>query len=241
MQVGIEALSTSLLTKMDKGTTVIENIAAMRQCAETGICLEGNIITDFPGSTAQEVEETLTILDFVLPYSPLSSASFFLGHGSPIADNPKKYGITAVTQHANNKKLIPAALLQNLDMLIKDYRGDRTRQRKQWKAVKTKILRWQQFHKSRDSKLPPLSYRDGGTFLLIRQEQDEGSVLHHRLKGTSRKIYLFCRRIRSRKELQETFPALKEEMLLNFLNDLCKKKLLFSENNRFLALAIKNQ
>ncbi len=241
VQVGIEALSTSLLNRMDKGTSVIENIASMRQCAESGICLEGNIITEFPGSTAQEVEETLTNLDFVLPYAPLSSASFFLGHGSPVADNPGEYGISAVIQHANNKKMIPAAILQNLDMLIKDYRGDRTRQRKQWQAVKTKILQWQQFHISRDSKVPPLSYRDGGTFLLIRQERDKGRVLHHRLKGTSRKIYLHCRTIRDTKELLETFPGLKEKVLLNFLNDLLEKKLLFSENNRFLALAIKNQ
>ncbi|MBU1233996.1 MAG: RiPP maturation radical SAM C-methyltransferase, partial [Proteobacteria bacterium] len=71
VQVGIESLSSSLLKKMHKGTSAIENIAAMRQSAEAGIRLEGNLITEFPGSSVEEVEETLKNLDFVLPFSPL--------------------------------------------------------------------------------------------------------------------------------------------------------------------------
>ncbi len=238
IQVGIESLSTSLLRKMKKGTSAIENIAAMRQSAEAGIRLDGNLIIEFPGSTEAEVVETLLNLDFVLPYTPLAAASFFLGYGSPVAKDPGNFGILSITQHAKNKKLFPKDILKNLSMLIRDYRGDRGLQRKQWQEVVTKIEFWNRFHEKRNSLHSPLSFRDGNSFLLIRQEQVNGPALQHRLQGTSRKIYLFCRRIRSLNEIRTKFPSIKEVALRGFLLDLCNKRLVFQEEDKFLALAI---
>ncbi|HID70907.1 MAG TPA: RiPP maturation radical SAM protein 1 [Desulfobacterales bacterium] len=241
VQVGIESLSTSLLKKMKKGATAIENIAAMRQSAEAGIALDGNLIIEFPGSTEKEVQETLNNLDFVLPFFPLASASFFLGHGSPVAADPGRYGILAVTHHNGNKKLFPEKLLKNLTMLIKDYRGDRVLQRKNWKEVSEKINAWQDFHKTRNPLKPALLYRDGSSFLLIRQEQINGPPLQHRLQGMSRKIYLFCREIRKFDAIIQEFPKIKPVTLRTFLEDLCSKKLMFNENGLFLALAINQE
>ncbi len=239
IQVGIESLSSSLLKKMEKGTRCIENIAAMRQSAEAGITLDGNLICEFPGSSKKEVEETLHNLDFVLPFTPLSSATFFLGHGSPVAMQPKAYGIAAILQHKKNQKLFPQTLLQNMCMLMKGYRGDKTSQQKLWKPVYTKIQQWQEFHKNRAQTQAPLSYRDGGDFLLIRQEQADAPPLRHRLRGTSRKIYLFCRSIKSIQEIEAAFPQIKQATLLSFLHEIAAKKILFTEDDLFLALAIK--
>lgn len=239
IQVGIESLSTSLLKKMQKGTTAIENIAAMRQSAEAGIQLDGNLITEFPGSSPDEIKETLNNLDFVLPYPALAAASFFLGHGAPVAKDPGSFGILAVTQHAKNRQLFPKAVLQNLNMLIKDYRGDRSLQRTLWKEVNLKVEGWNTFHKDRNSLQSPLSYRDGKDFLLIRQEQLNGPTLQHRLHGLSREIYLFCRNIRSFEEINNTFPNSRETTIRRFFQDLFNKKLIFQENDQFLALAIK--
>jgi len=210
----------------------------MRQSAEAGIQLDGNLIIQFPGSTTTEVKETLHNLDFVLPYTPLAAASFFLGYGSPVAKDPGSFGILAVTQHTKNTKLFPKDILKNLTMLIQNYRGDRSIQRKQWKVVATKIESWKRFHGDRNSRQSPLSYRDGNSFLLIRQEQLTGPVLQHRLLGTSRKIYLYCRKIRSLSDISQEFPTLKEPALRGFLQDLSNKRLLFQEMDKFLALAI---
>lgn len=239
IQVGIESLSTSLLKKMDKGSRCIDNIAAMRQSAEARITLDGNLICEFPKSSEQEVQETLNNLDFVLPYSPLSSAVFFLGHGSPVAKDPEAFGITAVLQHKKNKKLFPSGQLDKLTMLLKSYRGDRSKQQILWKPVHKKIQQWQNFHKRRDNSQPALSYRDGDNFILIRQELLTGPCLHHRLQNTSRKIYLFCRNIHSLDEVCSQFPQVKKDDLLHFLNGLVSKKLIFTEDDLFLSLAIK--
>ena len=240
VQIGIEALSDSLLKRMDKGTTVMDNIAAMKFAQAAGMVLDGNLILEFPGSTAQEVRETLDALDKVLPFRPLSGAGFFLGHGSPVCCRPGDFGIQAITPHPINRQLYPAAVLDKLDMLIKSYRGDRTVQAALWRTVRKKINRWQSFHSSRpDPSVPPLSYRDGSTFLIIRQELPYTKTLHHRLRGLSRQIYLVCEQPITKKELLARFNQVTKDQLSAFLADLEQKNILYCNTDSCLALAVR--
>jgi len=81
VQIGIEALSTRLLKKLNKGTTAIQNIEIMKHCEMTGITNSSNLILYFPGSDQEDVIETLRNLDFVLPFRPLKIVHFWLGFG----------------------------------------------------------------------------------------------------------------------------------------------------------------
>jgi len=241
VQAGIESLSQGLLERMCKGATVMENLALMKESLALGIRLDGNLITGFPGSIEAEVEETLANLDFVLPFTPLTAAAFFLGHGSEVAANPRDYGIRAVVQHPHNRKLFPPQLLSGLTLLLNDYRGDRAHQRRLWQPVVKKIRSWQRFHEARRSPahlVPPLSYRDAGNLLLIRQELPGQAALHHRLRGTSRAIYLACDTMVEFAELARLFPKLGQAQLATFLEELTAKRLLFAQGTRYLALAI---
>jgi hypothetical protein len=58
------------------------------------------------------------------------------------------------------------------------------------------------------------------------------------MKGTSRQIYLFCTRIRTEEEVFEKFQALPPQKILSFLADLNRKRILFAEQNKYLALAV---
>ncbi len=238
VQVGIESLSNSLLQKMVKGMSAIENIAIMKYCSANAIQLDGNLIIGFPSSSQQEVNETIENLDFVLPFNPLSTAKFFLGHGSPIQQDPKSYGISPV-HHKNYRALFPKKEIANLHCLIQDYRGDKSKQQKMWKAVENKVAAWHLFHTSRkDSQRFPLSYRDGGNFLNIRQEVINRKPLRHKLKGLSREIYLLCEEIQSIDDILTRFPTLSEEALHKFLKGLHQKRILFLNNGHALSLAI---
>ncbi len=242
VQAGIEALSDSLLRRMEKGATVMDNLALMKACLSHGIRLEGNLITEFPGATTAEVEETLAVLDFLWPFPPLTTAAFFLGHGSPVAAAPSDYGIAAVTSHPHYRQLIPKAVLGQLTLLIGEYRGNRSQARKLWAPVVRKVAAWQRFHAKRGESAvtrPLLNLRDGGTFLLIRQETPDGQVLHHRLKGTSRALYLACNEVVDRRALLERFPRVTENNLIAFLDELVAKRLLFAQGDRYLALAVR--
>ncbi len=239
VQIGIEALSTGVLKKLNKGTTAIENIAAMRHCEEAGLILEGNLILEFPGCCAEEVAETLRNLDFVFPYRPLTTVSFWLGYESHVFKNYQNYGIKAIWPHPYYRYFFPEKILKDFVPLGWSYRGDRAFQRRLWQPVRQKVKRWQKlYHKLTKEKGPLLSYRDGKSFLIIRQVLPNGNVLHHRLKGPSRDIYLFLMDIRSLKELKEKFPNIPETKLKGFLDDLVAKRLLFQENESYLALAI---
>ncbi len=239
VQVGIEALSLTLLIKMAKGTTVMDNIAAIKLSSSCGIRLEGNLITEFPGTTAQEIAETLINLDFVLPFAPLSAAPFFLGYGSPLYAKPKDYAIRAILPHDKNQKLFPVKILNGMTMLSNSYRGDRVRQRILWKPVREKLRAWQNFHQERKNKaMHPLHYRDGHTFLIISQEQIRGSTLLHRLKGFSREIYLFCLKPQIISAILAAFPTISTPSLEGFLGEMCSKRLMFREGARVLSLAI---
>lgn len=239
VQVGIESLCTSLLTKMAKGTTTIDNIATMKMCSSSDILMEGNLITDFPTTTDEEIAETLNNLDFVLPFLPLQAATFFLGYGSPIHNHSYDFSIQRVIPHAKNRKLFPEDYLESMTMLINSYRGDKKIQNKLWAPVKQKLRAWQNFHKQRTKSLQhPLHYRDGSTFLIIRQERTSGAPLLHRLRGTSRKIYLFCERPIKIDDLQTTFPQVPEQALRKFIDEMCSKRLMFQENDRVLSLAV---
>ena len=241
VQAGIEALSQGLLERMRKGATVMENLALMKESVALGIRLDGNLITCFPQSTEEEVQETLVNLDFVLPFTPLTGAAFFLGYGCEVAKKPSDYGIRAIVQHPNNRKLFPPHILSGLTLLINDYRGDRAHQRRLWQPVVKKIRAWQRFHEARRIPahlVPPLSYRDGGNLLIIRQELPGQATLHHRLRGTSRAIYLACDTVVEFDTLSRLFPKLGRAQLATFLGELAAKRLLFAQGTRYLALAV---
>ena len=240
VQVGIEALSNSLLKKMGKGQTVMQCVAMIKMCSEIGIELEGNLLTDFPGTSEKEIETTLTNLDFLLPFKPLQTASFFLGLGSPIQCRPGDFSIKAVLPHRKNRQLFPASLLRSLTLLINGYRGDRFRQQKLWQPVRAKVKGWERFHQQRrGSRHSPLHFEDGRDFLLIRQELPEGSPLRHRLRGASRAIYLYCHRPRRIEAILRHCPGVSERALRDFLTMMHQKRLMFVENDLALALAIR--
>lgn len=239
VQIGIEALSDSLLERMGKGSRAIDNIAALKHAQEHGLRLAGNLILEFPGATALEVEETLKALDAVLPYPPLAPATFFLGAESPIYLDPAGFGITTIEPHPKYRCIFPPALLRKLQLITLGYRGDRGWQRRLWAPVRHKMRGWRKFHDGRKNRFPALSYRDGGNFLIIRQERPGQPVLHHRLQGLSREIYLHCRVPIKRKRLPQVFSQVKEKQISHFLTDLEAKHLLFQDHDSCLALAIR--
>ncbi len=245
VQVGIEALSSSLLKKIRKGTSAIQNLEIMKNCEAPGLPrLSSNIILEFPGSDQMDVEETLANLEFALPFRPLKGISFWLGYGSPVWQDPKSYGLKRVHNHPRYAKLFPPEIFRGLKLIIQGYHGGLRHQQRLWRPVKKRLDAWNtaysQLHQHPGSD-PVLSYQDGGTFLIIRQRRHGADDMTHRLKDTSRKIYLFCEKNRSLSQILARFPGFGEEKVRPFLNMMVDKKLMFREGERFLSLAVPNR
>ncbi|OGP60011.1 MAG: hypothetical protein A2V65_03200 [Deltaproteobacteria bacterium RBG_13_49_15] len=241
LQVGIEALSSSLLKKINKGTSAILNLEIMKRCEELGIQNVSNLILCFPGSDRIDVEETLRCLEVAYPYRPLKGVHFWLGIGSPAWKNPSGFGISAVFNHPNYARLFPSRIAKGAPMIIQGYRGDLNHQRKLWRPVRERLRWWKKIYdrlKEDPSGEPILSYRDGRDFLLIRQKTPDARILMHRLVKTSRMIYLYCDRHRSLSEILNRFEGFSQPKVMLFLKLMVDQKLMFCEADRYLSLAI---
>ncbi|MBL7180811.1 MAG: RiPP maturation radical SAM C-methyltransferase [Desulfobacterales bacterium] len=241
VQIGIEALSTRLLSKLNKGTTAIQNLEIMKHCEAMGIVNRSNLILHFPGSDDQDVAETLRCLDFALPFRPLKPVRFWLGQGSPVWQDPKAFGLKAVFNHPNYAAIFGPEINRTMRFTLQAYRGDLGHQKKLWQPVVKKLKEWKSSYADL-YKSPAaghiLSYRDGCDFLMIRQKRVGNEPLIHRLEGTSRAIYLFCEHHRSIKSIAGHFPGMPTDKILAFLNMMAAKKLMFAENGKYLGLAV---
>ena len=241
VQIGIEALSTSLLKKFNKGTTAIQNLEIMKHCEELGIINFSNLILHFPGSDNEDVEETLRALEFVMPFRPLRIVYFWLGLGSHVWQDSRAYGLKAVFNHPNYRKIFPGEVYRSTRFMIQSYRGDLGYQRGLWRPVTNKVKEWKKAYDelhNGPSFAPILSFRDGRDFMIIRQRRLGKEPLTHRLVGTSRKIYLFCQRHQPLTSIVIRFPEIGEGRILSFLKMMVEKRLMFEENSQYLSLAV---
>lgn len=241
VQVGIEALSSSLLKKLRKGTTAIQNMEVMKHCEALGISNISNLILHFPGSDVDDVDETLRALEFALPFRPLRFVHFWLGLRSPVWEDPRTYGLKAVFNHPNYAALFPSGICRSVRFMIQSYRGDLGYQKRLWQPVKKKVRAWKtayaELHGGPECS-PILTFRDGRDFLIIRQRRFRAEPLTHRLVGTSRAIYLFCQRHRSARRVVARFPNVSEDRIVPFLKMMVDKRLMFEEHGRYLSLAV---
>ncbi len=241
VQVGVEALSSNLLKKMNKGTTAIQNMEIMKNCEALGLRNASNLMLHFPGSDETDVRETMQNLEFAMPFRPLKPVNFWLGLGSPVWQKPTQFHIRSISNHPYYRILFPEHVTEKVRFSIQAYRGDLLRQRKLWKPVEKKVQAWNRYYADlhrQPSADPILGYQDGGRFMIIRQRRLNADPLQHRLTGTSREIYLFCNKTRSIRRIMSRFPELPEDKLMLFLQMMTGKGLMFEEGGRYLSLAI---
>jgi ribosomal peptide maturation radical SAM protein 1 len=241
VQVGIEALSTRLLKKMNKGTTAIKNIEIMKHCEMLSVKNVSNLIIGFPGSDEKDVAQTLEAIAFLQPFRPLKIVPFWLGLASPVYQNFKAFSLKQVFNHPNYRLLFPKKISDNVQFLIQDYKGGKAGRQKLWRPVIDAVSAWKKTYEKLHEKpgsSPVLSFRDGKDFMIIRERLINGDPKNHRLRGQSRAIYLFCHHARSIDKIVKEFPDLKREKLIQFLKMMVLKKLMFEENGKFLSLAV---
>lgn len=241
VQVGIEALSSQLLAKMNKGVRVIDNLSLMKHCEALGIVNASNLMLHFPGSDGNDVQETLDSLVFVRWYRPLKTVSFWLGLESPVYRLARRFHIRSVFNHPNLKKLFPEPVAANIRFMIQGYRGDRTRQIKLWRSVEIEMRRWQKDYDAMQRQTggkPALVFRDGGRFIIIDQHLPMQATARHRLTGISAEIYRYCHTPRTLKQVAGVFTAHSPEQIRTFFKSMVKKQLVFQENDCYLSLAV---
>jgi ribosomal peptide maturation radical SAM protein 1 len=227
VQFGIEALSSSVLAKIGKGTRTIQNLEVMKTCAELKIHNGANLITDFPGTTAADVAETVeNIRRFAMPYQVPTTSRFNLGVNSTVDALREQFGIKNVRNADALRAGLPDGVYRRLKLFDLDFD---VAEDVDWTPVEDAIAAWRE--RQRAAAAPLLTYFDGGTFIRINDRRQEWSVVI--LEGLQRDVYLFCMRIRSRREVGARFG----KEALDTLDSLVEADLVFHEAGRYLSLA----
>jgi ribosomal peptide maturation radical SAM protein 1 len=108
IQPGIEALSSSLLKRMDKGVSARQNIALLRYARAADLQLIWNLLWGFPGDQRQEYEETLALLPLLRHLQPPTGLHHLsIDRFSPYFDRPADYGIRQIRPFGSYAQLLP--------------------------------------------------------------------------------------------------------------------------------------
>jgi ribosomal peptide maturation radical SAM protein 1 len=238
-ECGIEGLSNSFLKRINKGTTVIKNLQVLKTCHELGIWNVTNLITEFPGATAAEVEETAnTIRNYAAAYYPSGKiTSFDLCVGCTVDVCREEYGINRVRNCDDYRCGMPEQTWTKLQLTDQSWDGPEP---VNWSPVQEACVQWHDLHEQlrKDKRFPfthPVYYHDGGEFLEIVDRRHGCRTLT--LPEPWRSVYLFCMEIRNRDQLNEYFPEYGSE-LDSIIERLVDEKVLYREGQRYLSLAV---
>ena len=95
IQPGIEALSTSILRRMDKGVTARQNVALLRNARAAALDLHWNLLWGFPGEELQAYTETTELLRYMHHLQPPKALFHIsLDRFSPYFTRPDEYEIS---------------------------------------------------------------------------------------------------------------------------------------------------
>jgi ribosomal peptide maturation radical SAM protein 1 len=243
VQFGIEGLSTSFLRRINKGTTLLQNLSVMRTCAELGIYNGANLIVDYPGSTAEEVSETCdAIASYALSFEPLRTSRFNLGVDSTMDALRERFGVVDVRNRDSYRHALPDEVYHRLHLF--DLSFSFARPMADWSPVKEACKRWASLHErppgpqDRGRAVCLLQYRDGGSFIVI-EDARFGDFRSGTFTGFQRDLYLYCLEIRTREQMGRRFAGRASTADIDdALAQFVEHKIAACEDDRYLALAV---
>ncbi len=245
-QPGIESFSDNVLRLMRKGNTGISQVQFIRWCDEMEMSVVYNIIMGNPGEEIQDYADMAAMLPSLVHLTPPSvDPTMQLQRFSPYFDHPELHGIRNVRPERIYQDIFPGVDQERLSRLVYsfDYDHDEVnepRLRATRRTVSWLIARWKSVHR------PGLcTYHCGPDWVSI-DDQREGAWFGTNarrwisLRGLNAGIYRFLDEARTPKQVAETFQVDEQEVMV-LLENLVKKRLVYFDGKRALALAIRSQ
>lgn len=106
--IGIEALSTSLLERLEKGTTARQSIAALRHCRSAGLIPMWNILARIPGDRVEDYQETVRLMPLLAHLQPPAAVlRTEVVRFSRYFERPSTYGISNLRPLGAYREVFP--------------------------------------------------------------------------------------------------------------------------------------
>jgi hypothetical protein len=233
----------------------------MKFCEDLGIRMNSFLMVGFPTETQDEVDESVDAIDYACAYAPLAQVTqFTLREGSPIDRDPTAYGLYDVKTAGLFSGFVlgddgtasvgaeTVGDVEGIDYWFKTYQNRNPRCN--YDLLHRRITLWRRhYEQSRESGRPLLCFIDSQAFLTIEDRRrmvslagvggrSASGLTQYVLEGWEREAYLLCDSIREFGAIAATFPGIEPGVIRETLERLVAYRVMFSEDNRYLALAI---
>jgi ribosomal peptide maturation radical SAM protein 1 len=191
IQPGIEALSSDLLKRMDKGVSAKQNVALLRYALSTGVAMNWNLLYGFPGDTAADYVSTLALirqLHHLQPPTDLCRLS--VDRFSPYHFAPERYGIRSITPMPSYASILPESA--DIDKIAYHFLGDYDSgilaDEPLFNELEAEVRNWKQSWRTKDVDAPMLA--------VVEISDDEYMVMDTRnLEGQPNVMFLDARQV----------------------------------------------
>jgi ribosomal peptide maturation radical SAM protein 1 len=245
MQTGIESFSSHYLMTMDKGTRVIDNIAALKFCKESNIFNCYNLIVRYPNEESVDFEQTKHTVQLIQSYlDPPNLCNLRVLYGSPVYCHPDLFNIKSFEPASIDKLLFPLDVLEKNISFVYDFVPYKQPPRHNWEEL---VKRWkdvrEQMMLEAVHQPTPLNkfvfyFIDGGTFVKIYDKRNSDNVQIFTLDTDERMVFLACLDVISFEQLQCIFPEMPEYQLAAILHSFENNGIIFRENDFYLSLPL---
>ncbi len=240
VQFGVESFNTELLKLMGKGTTALQNIQALKWCAEHGIQVHYNLLWGVPGERPEQYRKMNALLPLLFHLAPprYPPSPILFVRNSVYLTDPERYGLRSARPFGEYALLYPGLDPESFAYYF-DCETDKGVDPERVRATAELVLTWRERHRS--GRPPLLGYRKGPGFVEITDRRAAGTRTI-RLDGLIADIFLYCDRIRSSRQiaahaLRLKAPTPSPEKLESNLRWLEDNGLIIEENGRYLGLA----
>jgi ribosomal peptide maturation radical SAM protein 1 len=244
IQPGIESFSDIILEIMGKGSTGLQNIQLLKWTEQIGIRPYWNILVGFPGEPSQEYERMADLVTLLVHLPPPSYCTkIMLTRFSPYFSEGNKYGLQNIKPLKSYEYVYPftGELLHSIAFFFDfDYSDHRNVDKYAFRLNK-EVSVWKELW-NRDNP-PELTMTNAGEMIIIKDTRPCSVQKSYILSNNEKELYELCETIQRFGDLvlvmRKRHPDIKEEDIQTILRELCFKKLLITDNERYLALALR--
>jgi ribosomal peptide maturation radical SAM protein 1 len=237
IQPGIEALDTTLLTLMNKGCTMLQNVQTLKLAAEHGITVAWNLLYGFPGEDPEAYRRTAALIPKLRHLQPPNGMGRVLADRfSPYFNRPEAFGIRLEPApgyraiHPFDDESI-ARLAYHFDM----HSDELARGQEAAAPMAAEQRLWNEHHP--DSALY-WTEQDGG--IAVADERWGWPREIHWLDGADADLLRLCAQITSRNRIRDTLsPRHAAAAIDAALANLAARGLLIAEDDYALALPLR--
>ncbi|MEF8848286.1 MAG: RiPP maturation radical SAM C-methyltransferase [Candidatus Thermoplasmatota archaeon] len=246
IQTGIESFSQNFLDKMNKGTHVIDNIAALKFCRENNIKNHYNIITDWPNEEKKDFQQTKENIEKIKHYiNPPVRNRLMLGYKSPIYKKLDEFNIKNVGFFDIDKLMFPEDFLEKKLCFYYTFEKKEDTSKNNWSLLIKKWEKTREKYKKDSVKRESLFdryiffYIDGKSFIKIFDKKTSDKIKMYILDEIEREIFLYCNEKKSYDQIKKHMSFIGEEKIKSILQNFEKKDIMFRQNDFYLSLPLK--